>query len=358
MHANQAKLPLQTMARTLEVSTSGYYDWVGRAPSAREAANASLIEQMRCIHASSDATYGAPRMHAQLRAQGQAASYKRVERLMREQGLRGISRRRAYVVTTKRDKAAKAAPDLVKRQFTADAPNQLWVADMTYLPTWQGVLYLAVVLDVYSRKVIGWAFGANQTANLVIYALNMALLTRRPESVIHHSDQGSQYTSVAFGQRCKDMGVQPSMGTVGDAYDNAMAESFFASLECELIDRRTWESRTQARHEVFTWIEAWYNPHRLHSALGYKSPNNFEKEMNEKPITKHTQQQEPTQLESKDSEPSKASVTAFGDGLPTGCFAPVHNPSLATLREPPGYEQASPVDKPAPELATSINYSP
>jgi len=229
---------------------------------------------------------------------------------------------------------------------------------MTYLPTWQGVLYLAVVLDVYSRKVIGWAFGANQTADLVIYALNMALLTRKPESVIHHSDQGSQYTSVAFGQRCKDMGVQPSMGTVGDAYDNAMAESFFASLECELIDRRTWESRTQARHEVFTWIEAWYNPHRLHSALGYKSPNNFEREMNEKPNTKHTQQQEQTQLESKESEPTKASITACGDGLPTGCCAPVHNPSLATLREPPGYEQASPVDKPAPELAYAINYSP
>ena len=166
---------------------------------------------------------------------------------------------------------------MVKRQFVATDVNQLWVADMTYVPTWAGFLYLAVVTDVYSRKVVGWAFGINMTADLVIAALNMALLTRKPDSVIHHSDQGSQYTSVAFGKRCKKMGVRPSTGTVSDAYDNAMAESFFATLECELIDRRVWKMHTEARLAIFTWIEAWYNPHRRHSSLGQMSPIDFER---------------------------------------------------------------------------------
>ena len=150
---------------------------------------------------------------------------------------------------------------------------------MTYVPTWVGFLYLAVVLDVYSRKVVGWAFGERMTSDLVIAALNMALHTRRPGSVIHHSDQGSQYTSVAFGKRCEEMGVKPSMGTVGDAYDNAMAESFFASLECELINRRSWKTKAEARLAIFTWIEAWYNPLRRHSGLGQRSPNKFERSL-------------------------------------------------------------------------------
>jgi hypothetical protein len=177
---------------------------------------------------------------------------------------------------------------------------------MTYIPTWAGFVYLAVVLDVYSRKVVGWAFGQRQTADLVIAALNMALTTRKPHGVIHHSDQGSQYTSVDFGRRCKEMGVRPSMGSVGDAYDNAMAESFFASLECELIDRRSWKTFAEARMAIFTWIEAWYNPRRRHSGIGQKSPINFEKELQEK----------------KDS----ITETPAKDGLPTGCFAPVDKP--------------------------------
>ena len=147
---------------------------------------------------------------------------------------------------------------------------------MTYIPTWAGFLYLAVVLDAFSRKVVGWAMGEEMTANLVLAALNMALHTRNPESVIHHSDQGSQYTSLAFGQRCREMGVRPSMGTVGDAYDNAMAESFFATLECELLDRRSWRTKAEARTALFTWIEGWYNPRRLHSSLGYCSPMKYE----------------------------------------------------------------------------------
>ena len=182
-------------------------------------------------------------------------------------------------MTTKRDKDQRPAPDLVQREFTATGINQLWVADMTYIPTWAGFVYLAIVLDVYSRKVVGWAFGQQQTADLVIQALNMALITRKPQGVIHHSDQGSQYTSVDFGKRCKEMGVRPSMGSVGDAYDNAMAESFFASLECELIDRRSWKSFAEARMTIFTWIEGWYNPRRRHSGIGQKSPINFEKKL-------------------------------------------------------------------------------
>ena len=223
-----------------------------------------------------DVSAGSIAMVAQLAREDVIVNKKRVERLMRAAGLRGISRRRGWCVTTQRDRDAQVSVDLVKRQFVADAANQLWVADMTYLPTWGGFAYLAVVIDVYSRKIVGWAFGTRMTADLVVQALEMAAFTRKPESVIHHSDQCSQYTSTVFGKRCQEMGVRPSMGTVGDAYDNAMAESFFASLECELINRRTWRTPTQARHAVFAWIEGWYNPHRLHSALGYLSPNEFE----------------------------------------------------------------------------------
>jgi len=269
------------MCKVLKVSSSGYYDWKDRAPSARALANQALMTRIREIHQASDATYGMPRIHAELHEAGQRVGHNRIARLMKEGGLRGVSRRRGYVVTTERDQRQRPAPDLVKRAFVANNPNQLWVADMTYIPTWAGFLYLAVVIDVYSRRVVGWAFGGRMTADLVITALNMALTLRKPEGgVIHHSDQGSQYTSLAFGERCKTMGVKPSMGTVGDAYDNAMAESFFASLECELIARRNWKSQTEARLDVFTWIEAWYNPRRRHSALNYLSPVNFERSKN------------------------------------------------------------------------------
>ena len=276
MQAKQADLPIRTMARVLGVSSSGYHDWLNRRPSARDQANAELLLRIKAIHQMSDTTYGVPRMVAQLARDGVIVNKKRVERLMRQASLKGVSRRRGWCVTTRRDREAGLASDLVNRRFAADAPNQLWVADMTYLPTWSGFAYLAVVIDVYSRKVVGWAFGTRMTADLVVQALEMAAFTRKPQGVIHHSDQGSQYTSTVFGKRCEEMGVRPSMGSVGDAYDNAMAESFFASLECELVNRRSWKSQTEARHAVFTWIEGWYNPHRLHSALGYLAPNEFE----------------------------------------------------------------------------------
>lgn len=282
MSANQAdsksRFPIRTMCRVLGVSSSGYHDWLARSPSARQTANARLAEQIRQVHRASDGTYGMPRVRAQLKADGHSVSRKRIARLMQQAGLRGVSRRRGFVVTTERDKRQRPAPDLVNRRFRADAPNQLWVADMTYVPTWTGFVYLAMVLDAFSRKVVGWAMGEQMTADLVISALNMALHTRRPDAVIHHSDQGSQYTSIAFGNRCREMGVRPSMGTVGDAYDNAMAESFFATLECELIERRSFKTKAEARTALFTWIEGWYNPHRLHSSLGYLSPTKYEQE--------------------------------------------------------------------------------
>ena len=319
------------MCETLQVSKSGYYDWVDRAPSARQQANEALALQIHSAFTASDDTYGMPRVRAQLRDEGVKASRKRVARVMRQNHWRGVSRRRSYCVTTQRDKRLSPAPDLVNRQFVATDVNQLWVADMTYLPTWAGFLYLAAVTDVFSRKVVGWAFGVRMTADLVTQALDMALMTRKPQSVIHHSDQGSQYTSIEFGNRCRQMGVRPSMGSVGDAYDNALAESFFATLECELIDRRVWKTQTQARLAVFSWIESWYNPRRLHSALGYMSPINFER--------KH---------KTKTQKPAPSQPAPPQDGLPTACFAPVDKTPQGLCEGPSPCPQASAVDKPEP----------
>ena len=176
----------------------------------------------------------------------------------------------------------RQAPDLVERDFTAERPNVLWVADITYIPTWAGFLYLAVVLDAFSRRIVGWSMATSLHTELVLDALNMALATRRPKDVIHHSDQGSQYTSIAFGKRCREAGVRPSMGSVGDAYDNAMAESFFATLECELLDRRRFKTQAEARMAVFEFIEGFYNPRRRHSSLGYLSPVDYERRHEEK----------------------------------------------------------------------------
>ena len=275
--ANQAELPVRTMCSVLGVSASGFYAWRDRAPSQRSITNAVMIERIRQIHQDSYESYDMPRVRAELIEQGVCISRQRVARLMRQAGIHGISKRRGFTVTTRRDKHQTPASDLVNRRFHANGPNQLWVADMTYVPTWMGFLYLAVVIDVWSRRVVGWAMGERMTADLVLAALNMALEQRKPKGVIHHSDQGSQYTSLAFGERCRQMPERPSMGTVGDAYDNAMAESFFASLEGELIERNSFQSKAQARMVVFTWIEGWYNPRRRHSGLGYLSPLNFER---------------------------------------------------------------------------------
>jgi len=273
--AHQAIYPVKTMCRVLEVSSSGYYAWRKRQPSKRTQADQQLRQQIHEIHAKSKGTYGAPRIHAELADEGILVGRKRVARLMRAENLRGVSRRKV-LHTTQRKPGARPAPDLVQRDFTANAPNQLWVADITYVATWAGWLYLAVVVDVWSRKVVGWAMSTHLRTTLVLDALQMALQQRRPQNVIHHSDQGSQYTSVAFGQRCRKAGVRPSMGSVGDCYDNALCESFFATLECELLDRNTFHTPSEARQAVFAFIEGWYNPHRRHSAIDYLSPNRYE----------------------------------------------------------------------------------
>jgi putative transposase len=264
------------MCRLLGVSPSGYYARGHRPVAERRRADAALGEQIRAIHASSRGTYGAPRIHAELAAQGVGVGRKRVARLMREADLEGASRR-ARTRTTVRDAEARPAPDLVERQFVAEAPDRLWVADITYIPTWAGFLYLAVVVDAWSRRVVGWAMATHLRTELVLTALEMALWQRRPREVIHHSDQGTQYTSIAFGQRCRAAGVRPSMGSVGDCFDNALCESFFATLECELLDRRCFRTPAEARMAVFDFLEGWYNPHRRHSALGYLSPAEFER---------------------------------------------------------------------------------
>ena len=275
MRAHQA-YPVATQCRLLGVSTSGYYAWQQRGTSARAKTDQGLLVMVQAIHTGSRGTYGAPRIHAELAAEGVCVGRKRVARLMRSAALAGVSRRKRPP-TTVRSQGVDKAPDLVQRQFTAEAPDRLWVADITYVPTRAGFLYLAVVLDVFSRRVVGWAIESHLRTELALQALNMALSLRRPQDVIHHSDQGIQYTAYAFGKRCREWRVRPSMGSVGDCYDNALCESFFASLECELLDRRSFQTHAEARMAVFQYIEGWYNTHRRHSSIGYHAPIAFER---------------------------------------------------------------------------------
>jgi putative transposase len=231
----------------LGVSRSGYYAWTKRGPSARACEDEKLTERIVLIHEGSRGTYGVPRIHAELRDEHDLrVGRKRIARLMRAEGLVGVSRRRG-TRTTLPGETAHPIPDLVERDFNAGGPDRLWVADITYVPTWQGFLYLAVVLDVWSRRIVGWSMKQHLRTELVLEALEMAIHQRRPDGVVHHSDQGCQYTSIAFGRRCEKAGIRPSTGSAGDCFDNALAESFFASLECELIERRSFNTRTEAR---------------------------------------------------------------------------------------------------------------
>lgn len=277
MKANQATHSVREMCRLLNVSKSGFYAWDRRPLSARARTDIGLTAKIHEIHRRSRGVYGAPNIHAELADEhGLRVGCKRVARLMRAAGLCGVMPKR-FVTTTVRADTEPVSDDLVQRQFKADGPDQLWVADITYIPTWAGFLYLAIVLDVWSRKIVGWCIEPHLRTEVVLTALNAALAQRRPAAVVHHSDRGCQYTSYAFGKRCQEMGVMPSMGSVGDAYDNAMAESFFATLEKELLDRRRFKSQAEARIAIFEWIEGWYNLHRRHSSLGRISPINFER---------------------------------------------------------------------------------
>ena len=279
MKAHQAEFPVRTMCRVLGVSPSGYYEWLGREPSTRTKQDAVILERIEHHHIVSRGTYGSPRIHSDLADEGIHVGRKRVARLMRGAGIVGVSRRK-WRGTTRRDRESIAPPDLVARQFKANGPDQLWVADITYIPTWSGFLYLAVVVDVWSRRVVGWCMATHLRTEIVLAALEMAIWRRQPSCVIHHSDQGCQYTSVAFGKRCQEAGVTPSTGSVGDCFDNAMAESFFATLECECLDRQRFKTQKDARMAVFDFIEGFYNSHRKHSGLGNRSPINYEMRYN------------------------------------------------------------------------------
>jgi len=271
-----------TMCRVLGVSPSGYWAWAGRSVRPRPAVEVALVEAIRAAHAGSRGTYGAPRIHAVLCAAGWRVNRKRVARLMRAEGVAGIHRRRYRVPGATADRPRSVAPDLVRRRFRADGPDRLWVADITELPTAVGPLYLAAIVDAFSRRVVGWALAEHTRTSLVIAALDIALATRDPSpGLVHHSDRGTQYTSVALGERLAAAGIAASMGSPGTAYDNAMAESFFASLETELIDRSWWPSHDAARLAVFDWIERFYNRSRLHSKIGNLSPDEFERRYRE-----------------------------------------------------------------------------
>jgi len=274
--AEKANHPVDALCRAVGVSRAGFYAWLDRPHSVRARRDAELLERIRQIHKDSEQTYGWPRVHAELRLQGIRVSRKRVARLMRQAGLSGLIERKKGQ-TTISVPGVRPAPDLVARDFTPDAPNLLWTADLSEVPTWEGVLYLAVVIDCFSRRVVGWAMAEHRRAELVVEALQMAVWQRQPGlGLVHHSDRGSQYTALVFGQACREAGIDRSMGAKGCALDNAVTESFFATLKKEKLHRRSWPTRQDARHAVFSWIEGWYNRRRLHSTLGYLSPEQHE----------------------------------------------------------------------------------
>jgi putative transposase len=275
--AQKASYPVAVLCRALEVNRTSFHDWQRRAPSDRALTDAWLTEKIKQIHEAKRRVYGAPRIHAELAmAHGVRVGRKRVERLMRAAQISGlIPKKRGK--TTIRVPGVRVADDLVERRFRPSAPNVLWLADITYLRSWEGWLYLAAVQDAYSRAIVGWSMAEHMRTELVTDALAMALSRRRPDpGLVHHSDQGSQYVSLGFGQAARDAGIAISMGSRGDAYDNAVAESFFATLKKELIHRRSWPTRRELGAGVFEYIEAFYNRDRRHSTLGMRSPVEYE----------------------------------------------------------------------------------
>jgi putative transposase len=275
--ATRAEHSIKIMCRVLEVSRSGFHAWARREPSARAIVDAALSGRIAEIHADSGKTYGSPRVHAELALEdGVRVGRKRVARLMRQAGLSGQVRRRRGT-TTIRVQGVRTAPDLVERDFAPTEPNRLWCADITYIRTWEGWLYLASVMDCYSRRIVGWALADHLRAELVVDALEMAVARRCPDAgLVHHSDRGSQYTSLIFTRRCASVGIDVSVGSRGDCFDNAALESFHASLKKDLIHRRAWPTKPEARTAVFDYIEAFYNRRRRHSTLGMLSPLEFE----------------------------------------------------------------------------------
>lgn len=274
---HRATFGVEPLLAVLGEPVSTFYDRVGRTPSARALSDAALLERIEAVWEASRRTYGSPRVHAMLLRQGHVVGENRIARLMARAGIQGAHLRKHWQ-TTRQDPCNTAAPDLVDRQFSAGAPNRLWVADFSYILTMQGVLYLATVLDVFSRKIVGWQMSDRMTTDLVLSAFEMGLWRRdvTREQLVHHSDKGSQYTSLSFTQRLVDAGVSPSTGSVGDSYDNAMAESLFSTIKRELIYRQRWASRHDAELAIFSYIEGFYNPVRIQGTLGMLSPDEFE----------------------------------------------------------------------------------
>jgi putative transposase len=275
--AEKTNFPVAVVCRVLGVSRTGFHNWERRAPSDRALVDAWLIERIKQIHGASRGVYGAPRIHAELELEHDIhVGRKRVARLMKAAGISGVRPRKRYK-TTIRIPGIAPATDLVNREFRPAGPNALWVADITYLRTGEGWLYLAAVQDTYSRLIVGWSMAAHMRSTLVVDALQMALARRRPDpGLIHHSDQGSQYVSLAFGRAAREAGIAVSMGSRGNAYDNAVAETFFATLKKELVNRRSWPSRLELQSAVFEYIEAFYNRQRRHSTLNMRSPADYE----------------------------------------------------------------------------------
>jgi putative transposase len=287
--SHQREHPVRLMCRVLEVARSGFYAWRRRGASAHARRDAQVLGAVRVAYAASAGTYGAPRVHQELRAGGHRVGKKRVARLMRHAGLRGRAPQRRGVRTTDARHGEPLAPNLVARHFAvADATgpravNRVWVSDITYVPTGAGWLYLATVLDLASRRVIGWAMRDTLEAELALSALRMALHARHPApGLIHHSDRGVHYACADYRAELARHGAIASMSRTGDCWDNAVAESFFATLEHELIMRRQWRTRDEARQAIFHYIETWYNPRRRHSSLGYRSPAHYEEELTTK----------------------------------------------------------------------------
>jgi putative transposase len=274
--AERASFPISLLCRVLGVSRTGFHAWEGRAPSDRALTDARLTKRISEIHEKSRDSYGVRRIHLELRDEGIRVGRKRVERLMRAAGLSGYVKRRKGK-TTIRVPGVRVADDLVGRDFNPMAPNRLWASDIKYVSTWEGTLYLASVIDCFSRKVVGWSMRDEMPAELVVDALEMAIRRRRPAGeLVHHSDQGSQYVSLVFGRRLREAEIAQSMGSKGDCYDNAVCEAFHATLEKELLRGRSFRTKQEARTAIFDWIEAWYNRERRHSRLGYRSPEQYE----------------------------------------------------------------------------------
>ncbi len=276
MAAHQEEFPIKRLCQVLNVSESGYYAWRKREPSQRKREDEQLGKRIEDAYQNNRQVYGSPRLHAKLKEQGVHCGRKRVARLMRERGISAQTKRRK-VKTTDSQHDNAVAPNLLKRDFTADAPNTKWVADITGIGTAEGWLYLAAIVDIYSRLVVGWAMSKERDEQLITKAAKMAITQRRPApGLVHHSDRGSQYTSQSYLTVLKEAEIQVSMSKKGDCYDNALMESFFGTLKEECVERQTYQTRAEARNAVFEYIEVFYNRQRIHSSLGYVSPVTYE----------------------------------------------------------------------------------